>query len=297
MLSMSSRYSIWAGPAKSCSRHLTWDGQSSAICVDDEILLKLLHMQARERLTRPLPRPSQPQFSSSESGSSDSEEDARRARYRGASQPSPETSDLLISTPGAVEHDSVPILNTSAPQYPSHNAAESLYRATSQPALATFDTPADARPASSQQQPRSAPKAQRPFPLTGQQSLSKTPPGVVDVDLTAAVPGGNDLSLEAFAAAAGRPHQQSGVAISPEASQAVSRSMASVHPSESNSTGPSHQGSAQRHRWTEQEARATRDVLKIYGKDWQRLQVRIIHCSAAECVMSSTFCDCTDLNR
>ena len=97
----------------------------------------------------------------------------------------------------------------------------------------------------------------------------------MDLDLTAAIPGGDDSSLEASAAAVGRPHQHSGVAISPEASQAVSRSMASVHPSESNSTGPSHQGSAQRYKWTEQEARATRDVLKIYGKDWQRLQVRM----------------------
>ena len=200
--------------------------------------------QARDKLTRPLPRPSQPQFSSSESETSDDE----AGPYRGAQQPSPESSELLISNPGAVDHESVSILHPTPSQKAAQIAAESPYSPHAKPASETGKAPsATAKPASVQQMPKSVFEA-----------------------------GGRDSLLPTSQAGAGSQlRQQSGAAVSPEGSQAVSRSIVSVHPSDSTSNSRGQQGPVQRHRWTDQDARATQKVLEAHGKDWVRLQVRI----------------------
>ena len=230
-------------------------------------------------------RPAQARFSSSGSGSSDSGSDSNHRQARGQSpsqQASPESSDILIASPAFHHDDHVALLNRpgTGTQQTSNMAADSS------PPFQPQDAPgsgkalqspfAASKPVATQPGPSPSLQRQGPSPVQGHQALFRKLGPVAEGSGSLRPAPSLDSSAAVSQAAAGLPEyaRQQGSALgSPDASQAMSRSVESVHPSDSNSNGRAQQGSNQRRAWTEQEAVATRRVLQVYGKDWQLLQV------------------------
>ncbi|KAK9840069.1 hypothetical protein WJX74_002875 [Apatococcus lobatus] len=243
--------------------------------------------QKRSEVTKP--RPSQPvkkpplretqaQFSS-ESESSESDYEHRNSR-KSRQQPSPEASDdVLIHAPSTYNHDSVAIIDSPNIEELGRHAAESLPHGP-RPPLARTGNISHSRLASKaspiHHMSASAPSRQYSVSsVQGAQYLAKEKP-----IRNAAAGLRPSASFSSSAVVSGTDAVQgsclpelAGANVLPNtASQDMSRLGPSASRSDTHSQCKPQHSPIQRHAWSEQEAKATRAVLKAHGKDWKLLQ-------------------------
>lgn len=232
-------------------------------------------------MAKPALRETQARFSSESESSESDDVGPPRPYKRPNQQPSPEPSDdVLIHAPSSYNHESAAIINSSNAQRVSAHAAESPLHSRAGPVASAHDMPHSqlaSKASASQHKPVSALfKQHKPrSPARGFQSLFKKPSkgsglgprpsASFDCSAVVSITDGDSS-----------PPQLAGADALPDtASQDLSRSVLSANRSDSHSQGHGRRGLAQRQAWSEQEARATRDVLQAHGKDWRLLQVRL----------------------
>ena len=244
-----------------------------------------LWLQKRSQVTKPRPPIKRaphsgleaPFSSESESSVSDYEHRHRRSQ-KNQYQPSPEASeDVLIHAPSTYNDDSVSIIDSLNVQGLGSHAADSPVHSLPPPAARTGNTASTA-----QRKPSLASSGQHGA-ILGIQSLFKNPSGSPAADLrpsasfnSSAMVSATDADHNLF------PPELAGADDLPDIA-AHDRLVLSAERSSSHSQGHARRSPAQRHTWSEQEAKATRAVLQAHGKEWSLLQVRIsCHTSATD---------------